>query len=214
LHLLRQRTGEGLVFALSSSTMNIYNNIDKAMLGHYGMNAANGIYSMAYRVVDIATMPVGAIHTAAFPRFFCKGAAGPRSTTSYALEILKRTGPMTVLLATGIAATAPIIPLVAGRSFIESVSALRWLCLLPLFRSFQLSAGDALTGSGYLKLRLVVQGLAAAFNFVANIYLIPHYGWRGAACSSLATDGLLAVSNWTVLLAVRALAAEPELVER
>jgi O-antigen/teichoic acid export membrane protein len=45
--LMRQRMGEGFVFALSGSTANAYNDIDKAMLGHYGMNAANGIYTMA-----------------------------------------------------------------------------------------------------------------------------------------------------------------------
>ena len=45
LRLLTERTGEGCVFALSSSASAIYNNFDKAMLGHYGMNAANGIYS-------------------------------------------------------------------------------------------------------------------------------------------------------------------------
>jgi O-antigen/teichoic acid export membrane protein len=201
--LLRERTGEGVVFALSSSTMGIYNNIDKAMLGHYGMNAANGIYSMAYRVIDIATMPIGSIHAAAFPRFFCKGAGGVRSTTAYALQILKRTGPLALLLTTGMLVTAPIIPYLVGDSFRESVLALRWLCLLPVFRSFQLSAGDALTGSGHLKLRLGIQAAAAVFNFSVNLCLIPHYGWLGAAWASLAADGLLGVVNWTVLLAIQ-----------
>ena len=36
--------GEGFVFSLSGSTTCIYNDLDKVMLGHYGMNAANGIY--------------------------------------------------------------------------------------------------------------------------------------------------------------------------
>ena len=58
LALLRLRTGEGFVDALSYSTACISDNIDKAMLGHYGMNAANGIYSMAYRAIDMATVPL------------------------------------------------------------------------------------------------------------------------------------------------------------
>jgi O-antigen/teichoic acid export membrane protein len=216
--LLRRRTGEGFVFALSSSTMGIYNNIDKAMLGHYGMNAANGIYTMAYRVVDICTVPVTSIHAAAFPRFFCKGVSGVRNTTAYALQILKRTGPLALLFSVLMAITAPAIPCLVGKSFSESVLALRWLCLLPVFRSFQLSAGDALTGAGHQKFRLCSHAVAAAFNFATNLYLIPHYGWLGAAWSSLATDGLLGVSNWAVLLAVRSQAinrvALSRLVER
>jgi len=82
----------------------------------------------------------------------------------------------------------------------ESVLALRWLCLLPFFRSFQLSAGDAVTAAGHQPLRLGSQTAAAAFNFGVNLYLIPRYSWRGAAWSSLATDGMLALFNWAVLL--------------
>jgi len=197
--LLRQRTGEGFVFALSYSTTSIYNDIDKAMLGHYGMNAANGIYTMAYRAIDIACLPYSAIQAAAVPRFFQKGLNGVDSTAEYAIRIVKRTAPITLLTTAAMLVAAPLIPHLMGRSFTESVSALRWLCLLPVFRSFQYSAGDALTGAGHQKLRLGSQATAAAFNFATNLYLIPHYGWLGAAWASLATDGLLAVFNWAVL---------------
>jgi O-antigen/teichoic acid export membrane protein len=202
LRLLRNRLGEGSMFALSSSSTGISNNVDKAMLGHYGMNAANGIYTMAYRVVDICTTPITSIHAAAFPTFFRKGLGGISSTTEFALRILRRTGPIALAFAGAMALAAPIIPRLVGPSFDQSVLALRLLCILPVFRSLQLSAGDALTGSGFLRLRLSVQITAAMFNFGINVYLIPRYGWVGAAWSSLATDGLLGVSNWLVLLAV------------
>jgi len=201
LRLARERAGEGAVFALSYSTTGLYNDIDKAMLGHYGMNAANGVYSMAYRVVDVCTMPLFAIQAAAFPRFFKKGEAeGLGSTASYALRIVKRTAPYGVLAAAAMFIAAPLIPKIVGHGFQESAAALRWLCLLPLFRSFHLSAGDALSGAGRQKMRLATQSFAAVFNFAVNLYLIPHYGWYGAAWSSLATDGLLAILNWAVLL--------------
>jgi O-antigen/teichoic acid export membrane protein len=203
LQILFKHVGEGAVFAVSSSASGIYNNFDKAMLGHYGMNVANGTYTMAYRVVDICTMPVTSIHGAAFPRFFKKGAGGVKNTISYALQILKRTAPLTLLAAMVMVLAAPLIPCLVGRSFDQSVLTLRWLCLLPFFRSLHLSAGDALTGAGYLNVRVVLQAVVAVFNFIVNLYLIPRYGWLGAAWSSLATDGLLAVFNWTVLLAIR-----------
>lgn len=197
--LLWQRTGEGLVFTLSYSTDGVYNNIDKAMLGHYGMNAANGIYTMAYRVVDVCTAPITSVHAAAFPRFFSKGIHGVKSTAEYALQILRRTAPLALLCIAGMLVAAPLIPYLLGKGFSESVLALRWLCLLPFFRSLHLSAGDAITGAGYQRLRLGCQAAAAAFNFCVNLYLIPHYSWHGAAWSSLATDGLLAVLNWALL---------------
>ena len=198
--LLCKRTGEGFVFALSYSTGFIYNDVDKAMLGHYGMNAANGVYAMAYRAVDVACMPFTSIQAAAFPRFFQKGINGVQSTADYAVRIVKRTVPIALLSTLVMLAAAPITPYLVGGSFSESVSALRWLCLLPVFRSIHISAGDALTASGHQKLRLGSQATAAAFNFTTNLYLIPQHGWLGAAWASLATDGLLAIFNWTVLL--------------
>jgi O-antigen/teichoic acid export membrane protein len=200
INLLGQRMGEGFVFALSYSTTGVYNDIDKAMLGYYGMNAANGIYTMAYRVIDVFSMPMTAIQGAVFPRFFRKGVEGAGSTAEFAVRIVKRTAPVALVSALIMLLAAPIIPRLAGKSFGESVLALRWLCLLPFFRSFQLSAGDAVTAAGYQKLRLGSQAIAAAFNFGVNLFLIPLYSWRGAAWSSLATDGLLALFNWAVLL--------------
>jgi O-antigen/teichoic acid export membrane protein len=202
LALLRSRVGEGCIFAFSYSTSSIYDNADKALMGHYGMNAANGIYTVAYRVIDVACVPFGSIQVAASPRFFRKGIEGVHSTTAYALRIIKRTAPVALLSIVVMLVAGPIIPRLVGASFSESVSVLRWLCLLPLFRSLHWGAGDALTGAGHLKLRLGNHVAAAGFNVGANLYLIPHYGWLGAAWASLATDGLLAVLNWAALLVV------------
>ena len=101
LRLLRQRMGEGVIFSVSSSATGIYNNFDKAMLGHYGMNTANGIYNMAYRVVDISTIPITSVHQAAFPQFFKKGVGGVKSTIPFALQILKRTALLALASAVG-----------------------------------------------------------------------------------------------------------------
>jgi len=202
--LLKDRSGEGFVFALSSSTNNVYDNVDKAMLGHYGMNMADGIYTMAYRAVDVCMIVIIAIHSAAYPRFFRKGVEGTVNTYHYAIRIVKRTAPLGLLLSALLWLCAPIIPHLVGKSFGESVLALRWLCLLPFFRSFQWSAGDALTGAGHQNLRLRNQAFAAVLNFAENLYLIPHYGWRGAAWSSLATDGMIGALNWIVLMRLQA----------
>jgi O-antigen/teichoic acid export membrane protein len=94
---------------------------------------------------------------------------------------------------------APIIPHLVGKSYMESVSALRWLCLIPVFRCFHLSAGDAIAGAGHQKYRLLSQSIAALGNLGLNIILIPKLGWLGAAWTSLGTDALLGVMNWVAL---------------
>jgi O-antigen/teichoic acid export membrane protein len=202
--LALRRAGEGFIFAISGTTTSAYNDLDKAMLGHYGMNAANGIYTMAYRVVDISYMPARSIYNAAFPRFFQLGAGGLAATSKLAMRLVRKTTVLCLVAAVGMFVCAPLIPVLAGHGFDKSVLALRWLCLIPLFRSFHMCAGDALAGVGLQPYRLAAQTVAALGNFGLNLYLIPHYSWRGASAASLMTDGGLAVMCWLLLFGLRA----------
>ena len=200
--LLRQRVLEGVGFSLAASTTSIYNDIDKAMLSHYGMLAANGIYAMAYRVVDMSCTPMRALQSAAFPRFCQTGADGISHCMQLTKKLLGKTLPFGLLAAVCMFISAPLLPYVVGPTFAPSVNALRWLCMLPVFRSLHLAAGDALTGAGYQRYRTGSQLIAAGVNFVLNLWLIPLHSWQGAAWASLVTDGGLAAANWLVLTAL------------
>ncbi|AXC13676.1 Membrane protein [Acidisarcina polymorpha] len=199
LHTVKH-AGEGLSFAMSGTAVGAYNDIDKVMLVHYGMTAANGIYAMAYRIVDVCTVPIRSIHSAAFPRFFRLGATGVEPAFRFASKLLRRTYIIAIVGTVCMFLAAPLLPHVVGPNYRGSVSVLRWLCLLPLFRCLHLSAGDALAGIGHQRMRLMAQFSVAFFNFGLNLFLIPRFSWRGAAWSSLATDGALAVICWAMLL--------------
>jgi O-antigen/teichoic acid export membrane protein len=201
--LFVKRAREGFVFAISGSTTAVYNDVDKVVLSHFGMNRANGIYAMAYRAVNIGTMPVMSVVSAAFPRFFREGAKGIAATVPMAKSLLRRTAVLGIGISAGLFIAAPLIPHVVGKSYAESVSALRWLCLIPFLRCFHLSAGDAIAGAGHQKFRLVSQSIAAIGNLLLNLYLIPRYSWLGAAWASLATDGVLGVMNWFALFQLK-----------
>jgi O-antigen/teichoic acid export membrane protein len=154
---------------------------------------------MAYRVVDMSCTPIRALQSAAFPRFCQTGRNGARGSIAFTSRLLGKTLPFGLLAAAAMFLTAPIIPHIVGPSFTSSVSALQWLCLLPVFRSLHLGAGDTLTGAGYQRYRTVAQLGAAALNFALNLWLIPTYSWHGAAWASLLTDGGLAAGNWIIL---------------
>ena len=195
--LLAAKLGEGFNFSIAGSTQTVYNDIDKTLLSHYGMNVANGIYTMAYRIVDIATIPILALDAAVLPRFFREG-----STENIGM-LSRRLAKRAALLGIGAAVTiffcAPVIPIIIGKGFQESVSALRWLCLIPAFRAVHQLSGSAITGAGCQRYRTVAQFSAAAFNFGLSLWLIPRFGWLGAAWTSLATDGSLGVVNWILV---------------
>jgi O-antigen/teichoic acid export membrane protein len=192
---------EGLSFSVSGSSISVYNDIDKTFLVGLGQNGAAGIYSAAYRVVDATTMPIYSVYAAAAPRFFRVGAGaeGAAVAAAFARRTLARTLPYAVLAALAIGFAAPLAPVAFGPSFQESVAALRWLCLLPVFRALHCGWGSAITGAASQWNRTATQFGAAALNVALNFLLIPRWSWRGAAAASLITDGALALASYCVL---------------
>ena len=190
---------EGLGFSMANSTTSVYNDIDKAMLVSLGQLRAAGIYGTAYRIVDIATLPINAVHGAALPEFFKRGHEGPAALRPFVRRLLSKTVGYAVVVTIALAAGAGLIPLLMGPSYAESVSAIRWLCLLPMLRCLHLAAGDCITATSSQWWRTGSQVLAALLNLALNLMLIPRWSWQGAAAASLLTDGTLAAANWLVL---------------
>jgi len=197
--ILRTHALEGLGFSLGWSAQSVYNDFDKTLLCHYGMNLQNGIYTMAYRIVDVATIPITALDAAAVPRFFRDSAKDVRKVLPLALRLAMKASLVGLGMSAAMFVAAPLIPHLVGHGFAESVLALRWLCLLPAMRGVHQLTGCALTGMGFQRYRTFAQLCAAAINLALNLWLIPRYGWLGAAWASLATDGSLGAANWLIL---------------
>ena len=187
---------EGISFSLASSSISIYNDIDKTYLVSVGQSSAAGIYSAAYRIVDVASTPLYGVYSAAFSRFFTEGAKSTLHASRFSRRLLKRTALYSSAAAILMFFSAPILPYVLGKSFASSTSALRWLCLLPLIRCFHYAAGATITGSVSQWYRTTQQIAAAVLNLGLNALLIPKFSWQGAAAASLLTDGALAGLNW------------------
>jgi O-antigen/teichoic acid export membrane protein len=183
---------EGFYFSLSTCSQTVYNDIDKTMLSRLSTLTATGIYGAAYRIVDVSCAPLRSILGAAYPSFFRNGAAGVDATYRLAVRLLRKAGLFAIAATLGMFLFAPVIPHLLGAGYKESVDALRWLALLPILKCVHFFFGDALSGAGHQRLRASMQVLVAVFNVLVNLWIIPAYSWRGAAWSSLASDGLLA----------------------
>jgi O-antigen/teichoic acid export membrane protein len=200
LTLMRRRAAEGVGFAFAGTTQALYNDVDKTMLSHSGFNRENGSYTLAYRIVDFATAPIVAMDSVVLPRYFHLSHKNEAMVTRLAFRAIGTAALMGCLLAAGIRLVAPVIPHLVGRDFSLVLTALRWLCWLPILRGIHMLAGSALTGTGHQGLRTIAQFSVAAVNVLLNFWWIGRYGWIGAAWSSVTCDGLLAVINASVLL--------------
>lgn len=191
--------GEGLLYSMSGSTASAYNDLDKTLLSHYRMNVANGLYTTAYRIVDVAAIPVSSLESASLPRFFEMAKDGVSAAVHFAWRILGRAAVVGAVAGIAAFLCAPLIPILLGPSFAQSAIALRWLCLIPLFRSVHQITGAALTGTGHQKYRTSAQIAVALLNLSLNLVLIPLHGWLGAAWASLITDGMLGILCFSTL---------------
>lgn len=194
---------EGFSFSLSSSSISLYNDIDKTFLVSFGQIFAAGIYGAAYRIADVASAPLYSVYTAATPHLFRAGSKGVEQAHALSRRILWRMSLYGIAAAAALFFGAPLVPFLFGSSFAESVPALRWLCLLPLLRVLHYAWGTTITASASQWNRTATQIAAAAFNLALCAWMIPRWSWLGAAWASLLTDGALAALSYAVLWRIR-----------
>jgi O-antigen/teichoic acid export membrane protein len=196
----RKHFWEGIGFSVAGSTESVYNDFDKIMLGHYGMNQAAGLYTMAYRVVDLSTAPLNALVATTMPRLFVMSKEGFGAVR----RLCGKLGRVAFAVGIGSACftllASPWVLKLLGHGFADALIAIRWLCWLPALRAIHQMAGSALTATGRQNYRTGAQAGVGVANVALNLWLIPAYGWLGAAWASLASDGLLCVLNVGLVL--------------
>ena len=190
---------QGFYFSVSLSAQNIYNDIDKTMLARYSTLDATGIYGAAYRLIDIAMTPVRSLLYSAYAKFFQHGESGVRGSLAFARRFVPTASGYGLFAALALWFGVPVVSLVLGREFERTIEATRWLALLPFLKTLHYFGADTLTAAGHQGLRSGIQVVVAVFNVLVNLWIIPIYSWRGAAWSSLASDGLLAVLVWAAV---------------
>jgi O-antigen/teichoic acid export membrane protein len=193
---LREDISEGIFFSISTSATSIYNDVDKIMLGRLSDFVSTGIYSAAYRIIDVSMTPVRSLVSAAYPQFFKRGVGGMRATYPYAKSLIYKSSLYGAAISTGVWLFAPILPSLLGRQYIAAVPALRWLALIPFLRCFHVFLADSLSGAGFQRTRTMIQVIVGLVNVGLNLVILPRYSWRGAAWTSLACDSMLVVVFW------------------
>jgi O-antigen/teichoic acid export membrane protein len=200
---LRTELIEGFNFSLGASSAAVYNNLDKPLLVRFGTLSATGLYAIAYRVVDLAFQPVGALQASAYSKFFQHGSQGIASSMRYARRLLLIGVGYGAVAGCALFFGAPLFPYVFGHQFAGSSEALRWLSPLVFLRAAHYCYSNAMTGADFQGVRSCIQVAVAVMNIALNVWLIPKYSWRGAAWASLVSDGLLVLSTWTATVILR-----------
>ncbi len=191
---------EGFYFSASQTAQTVYNDIDKTMLTRLGTLEATGIYGAAYRIIDVSFVPVSALLWSSYPSFFRAGACGITASLNYAKPLLRRALAYAGLMCVALLVSSRFVPYFLGPEYMLTAEALRWLAVLPVLKAVHYFLSDTLTGAGYQSIRTSLQACVAVFNVLLNLWIIPAYSWRGAAWSSIASDGALVLGVGTAVL--------------
>jgi O-antigen/teichoic acid export membrane protein len=210
---LRAQSGkelkEGLWFVVSPATQTINNDVDKLLLARMASLSVAGVYGAAYRVLSASFLPVQALLTVTYPRFFQQGSKGVRETGRYAARWLPLALGYSMAAGVALFAAAPVLTMILGPDYAQSATIVRQLAVLPLLKAFQYFLADALTGADFQALRVGLQCIAALLNVALNLLWIPRFGWQGAVWATLICDGGLALLLFMAVMTLRRYGERP-----
>jgi O-antigen/teichoic acid export membrane protein len=185
----------GLTVLLNTALFRIDSTILSAIKG----NAAVGVYGAAYRLLESTLFLSWAFVTALLPVMArLSRTSSPTLGEVYTLGFKLVAIVLLPLGAIFVAFAHPIVELIYGSAYLDSVSAVRWL-----------GGAVALYGVSYLASHLLiaqsrpdalpwVNGTVLVANVVLNLIVIPRWSYDGAAAVTSISEAMLAIALVTL----------------
>lgn len=183
---------DGLPFAGGAAALRLQAEFNKPVLAHLGYAQA-GTFSVAQRVVELATLPLVALQEALWPRIYASDDPSTR---------LRRSGAVLVLLALAsgalLAASAPLLPWLLGEGYAPAAQAMAALALLPAVQMVR-NLGNAWLIANVSNTALYAVYAASAFaGVVLALLLVPRFGVSGAVWALYGSEAAAVAAAWTV----------------
>jgi O-antigen/teichoic acid export membrane protein len=187
---------QGIYFSIGSSADVVNASIDKTMLTSLATANATGLYAAAYRLIEVAYLPLLSIFSSTYAKFFEQGKTGISGTLAFAKHLIPITTIYGIIAVIGYWIFHPLIPYILGEEYQASIPVMLWLSPMPILIGMQWIAADTLTGAGYQHVRGFIILGTALFNVATNYFLIPVYSWKGATWATLASDTIKTLCLW------------------
>lgn len=185
---------ETAVFNLYPLVGSLYNRVDVVILSKLSGNYATGIYSTAYRAMEMFQLiPYGVLYSL-LPNLTRHGLEGSeRQRLERAMGLLFSCA-LAIVLATQVFAK-PAVRLFLGVPYAESALAIKILTwgLIPMFINYSLNI--ALLAVRREKVFLATSSVCLIVNFSANLFFIPRFSWPAAAIITIVTELVLFAQN-------------------
>jgi O-antigen/teichoic acid export membrane protein len=194
--LLRGSIAIGLAIAIAQ----IYFRIDVLLLAALRTSMEVGLYGAAVKMLELAELVAAAIGVTVFPllaRYVASDPARTRMLFQRTFDLLLAAAGALVVLMT-VTATE-IIVLLAGEEFREAGDALRLLAPYVLLSFLTGLIWRALIAYGEDRALLVLAVGILSTNVALNLIVIPEYGFRGAAVTTVVSESIGLTAALTLL---------------
>lgn len=196
----RRHLRSSFVYSAGITGLSLQTDGDKLLLASYGQTAATGIYAAAYRVVQLGLLPITAIIGATHHRFLEHDANRRGQHLGRALALSRVAVVYGIVVGVGLVIVAPLLPILVGSEFDESVEVVRWLAPLVLIRGLAIFPLNGLMGLDKTTLRTVLLLVSSVVSIGVYVWLIPEHSWRGAAIGTAVGEIFLAAAAWGFLV--------------
>jgi O-antigen/teichoic acid export membrane protein len=181
-------------FAAAFVALTLYCKVDVLLLRHWQGDEQVGLYSAAYKFVDVFQALVIVAAGAVYPRLSRSAVArgpGPWAAT--------RSTELTLLAAVPAGLTLhlvayPLVSVLYGAEYASAGPVLSWIGLLLPLLAVSLHSGYVLGAAGRILPMAVLYAGGVLLNVALNAWLIPLRGAEGAALARLGSEALLATA--------------------
>jgi O-antigen/teichoic acid export membrane protein len=191
LHGMLSEYKEGLGFSVSLVVGSTQAELDKTLVLRMANAESAGIYSVASRVISASIIPLVSFMLAAVPRLFREGEKGVHAGAQLVRKLLAPAIMYGVIAGFAIYVSAPLIPLVLGSEFSDSVDLIRLLAPMPFLSGLSVMLLSAYSCSGAQVERVTIELITLGLSIILNLVLIPTMGAKGAAVAALCTQAAL-----------------------
>ena len=189
-----------VVYSVGISAASLNNDGDKIVLAANNFKVDTGLYGAAYKIVNLGLVPVSSLVSSSHRRFLEHEEGVKGQHLRRAVKFAAVSGAYGLVIAVVMMAGAPLLPVLLGDDWEGSVTMIRWLSPLVLFRSMAMFPINALMGLGKTFARSVIIVANAAVAMGLYIALIPSRSWKGGVYGTLISEVLLLGSTWTALV--------------
>lgn len=180
-------------FLVTDLSAVVYGKVDITLLSLLAGASATSVYGPAVNLLMITFIPARSLYFFAVPRLTQARERSQRLFRRQSINQFWTQAAGGSLLSVLLLVSAPLLTtLVYGTAYLDSVPVLQVLSVITLLRAINFALAAPLIAGGDQAKRARVQVVAALFNIVLNLAIIPSWGVMGVAIVYVLTELLLA----------------------